>query len=270
MKKQLTTLTLILLVTLHVQAAETAALPEPGPEDGGLRMRLVVAPRADTGKEGFDVRVDLLNTSERSITLRAGWTDDEAGDLKDYIDAATSIECVPAVRRWMGGVRVGQRKLPQPEQVLEKGAVLSVHWQTEGRHLKNRVTNPNEVQNPELRFPGLYSVHATVKVITSEGTVQLRSNEQLVPVGGSHAMPRSTLGRLLEVAVDGKTALVSLGSLQKIKPGDQFQYSSKLEQGTLTVTAVKPDFSMGKLEILFPSNAAPPVRGTEVTLIEKK
>ena len=162
-----------------------------------------MAPRAERGKEGYEVRVDLLNTSERAITLRAGWRNDDAGDLKDYIDAATSIECVPPVRRWMGGVIVGRRKSPQPEQVLEKGAVLSVRWQTQGRHLKNRVTNPNEVQNPEFPFPGLYSVHATLNVITSERTVPLRSNEQLVSVGGSRALPKSTLGQLAQVEADG-------------------------------------------------------------------
>ena len=89
---------LLILVTLHLRA-EIAALPEPGPEDGGLRMRLVVVPRTDAGKDGYDVRMDLLNTSERAITLRAGWESEEGGDLKDYIEAATSIECVPAVRR---------------------------------------------------------------------------------------------------------------------------------------------------------------------------
>src|SRR5436190_4952043 len=118
MKTQLPILALLIAMTLHVRAAETTALPEPGPEDGGLRMRLVVVPRTDAGNEGYDVHVDLLNTSDRAITLRAGWRNEETGDLKDYIDAATSIECVPAVRRWMGGIQMGHRKSPQPEHVL--------------------------------------------------------------------------------------------------------------------------------------------------------
>ena len=101
MKSRLLVLVLLILVALRARAAETAALPEPGPEDGGLSMRFVVAPRADTSEGGYGVRVDLVNASERAITLRAAWTRDDAGDLKDYIDAATSIECVPALRRWM-------------------------------------------------------------------------------------------------------------------------------------------------------------------------
>lgn len=270
MNIRLPILALLISVTLHLRAAEPAALPEPGPEDGGLRMRLVVVPRTDVSEAGYDVRVDLLNTSERAVTLRAGWASEEAGDLKDYIDAATSIECVPAVRRWMGDVEQGQRKSPQPEHVLKPGAVLSVRWQTQGRHLKNRVTNPIDVQNPEFPFSGLYSVHATVNLITGAGSVPLRSNEQLVSVGGSRAMPKSTLGQLFQVEADGKTALVNLGSLQKIEPGDQFEYDSKREHGKLTVTTVKAGFSIGRLEMLFPTNSTPPFRGTEVTLILKK
>ena len=222
------------------------------------------------------MRVDLLNTSERAITLRAGWRNDETGDLRDYIDAATSIECVPAVRRWSGGVQVGLRKsLPpdqsqQPEQVIKAGELLSVRWQTEGRHLKNRVANPNEVQNPEFPFPGLYSVHATVNVITSERTVLLRSNEQLVPVGGSRAMPKSTLGQVLQVDDNGTTALMSLGSLQKIEPGDQFEHLSKGDYWKLTITKVEPTHSAGNLELKSPARLTPPVRGSEVTLIQKK
>jgi hypothetical protein len=270
MKTQLPIQALLILVTLYLRAAETAAPPEPGPEDGGLRMRLVAVPRTEGSKEGYDVRVDLLNISERAITLRAGWRNEETGDLKDYIDAATSIECVPAVRRWMGGVQQGQRKLPQPEQVLEPGAVLSVRWQTEGRHLKNRVTNPNDVQNPEFPFPGLYSVHASMNVITSERTVALRSNEQLVSVGGSRAMPKSTLGQLWHVDADGKTALLGLGSLQKIELGDQFEHLSKGDYWKLTITKVEPSHSTGNLELSSPARLTPPIRGAEVTLIQKK
>jgi hypothetical protein len=270
MKIQLPILTLLVLATVHVQAAEATTLPEPGPEDGGLRMRLMVVPRINPGKEGFNVRVDLLNTSHHAITLRAAWRNEEAGDLKEFLEAATSIECVPARQRWMGQITVGRRKAPQPEQVLQPGAVLSADWQTEGRHLKNRVVDPLTAQNPEFPFPGLYSVHATLTILTSERTVPLRSNEQLVSVGGSRAMPKSTLGQLLQVEGDGKTALVSLGSLQKIELGDQFEYHTMREQGKLTVTSVHPDFSAGNLEVKFPTNGTPPARGMEVTLVQKK
>jgi hypothetical protein len=227
-------------------------LPEPGPENGGLRLRLIATPRADAAREGYDAKIDLLNVSDHPITLKAQWrSESDAGDVKDYLAAATSIECVPAVAPWVGGVAEGQRTSPQPEYVLKPGETLSANWQTDGRHLKNRVTNPNDVQNPHFPFDGLYAVHATIDVITANATVRLRSNEQLVSVGGSHAMPKYTLGRLWNVDPEKKTAVLSLGSLQKIAVGDQFEIGHpKGEHWKLTITRVEPTISFGELEVL--------------------
>src|SRR4051794_23749274 len=44
---------------------------EAGPERGGLRMRLVVAPVAAPAGERYDVRVELVNVTDRPIVLRA-------------------------------------------------------------------------------------------------------------------------------------------------------------------------------------------------------
>jgi hypothetical protein len=238
-------------------------------------LRLVVAPRADTGKDGYEVRIDLINSSANPVTLRAGWRYDDAGDLKDYLDAATSIECVPAVAPWIGGVREGQRKTPQPEHLLKAGETLSVRWQTEGQRLKNRVTNPNEVQNPAFPFPGLYSVHATLEVITSASTLSLRSNEQLVPVGGSRAMPKYTMGQLLNVDAEKKEAIVGLGALHKIEPGDQFEIGHpKGMHWKLTITRVDPRMSWGNLELLtrstFPPYSNPPLQYMSAVLLRQK
>ena len=266
MKTQLPILAALILFTTCLRAAEPAALPEPGPEDGGLRLGLLVTPRSDTNKEGFNVRLDLHNTSNAAMTLRAGWRHDEPGDVKDYLAAATSIQCVPAVVPWRGGVLGPRRELPQPAYVLKAGEVLSIPWQTKGRHLKNRVTDPNEVQNPEFPFPGLYSVHANLDVITSERVITLRSNEQLVPVGGSRAMPKSTYGRLLSVDSEGKTAVLDLGARHKVKPGDQFMYYSKVTPWKLTIARVSPNHSWGQLELLSSNNKQLPRPGMGATL----
>jgi hypothetical protein len=270
MQIRLPILAVLILVTPYLRAAESAAIPEPGPEDGGLRMRLVVVPRTDLSEEGFDVRVDLLNTSGRAMTLRAGWRNDDPGDVKAYIEAAIGIECVPAVVPWSGGVPEIRRRLPQPEYLFKAGEVLSVRWQTKGRHLKNRVTDANEVQNPEFPFPGLYSVHASLDVITSERVVTLRSNEQLVPVGGSRAMPRYTFGHLLVVDAGGKTAVLDLGSRQKVESGDQFMHFSKQTPWKLTVTKVSPGHSWGHIELLSPKTERPPIPGMGATLMTKE
>src|SRR4029453_16064343 len=111
------------------------------------------------GKEGYDVGLDLLNVSERPITVRSQWRNEQAGEVKDYLEAASSIECVPDIAPWIGGVMQGPHTLPQSEQKLAPGETLSVRWQTDGRRLKNHVVDPNRHQNPEFPFPGLYAGH---------------------------------------------------------------------------------------------------------------
>ncbi len=271
---------LLLLVSLLFAITQQRAWAEtpvvkPGPEQGGLRLRLEVAQRPEAGQEGYEVHIDVINVSAQPITLRAGWRNEDPGDVKDYLDAATSIECVPAIAPWIGGVMEGQRQAPQPEYVLKAGETLPVRWQTDGRHLKNRVTNPNEVQNPKFPFPGLYSVHATLEVITSERTVKLRSNEQLVSVGGSHAMPKHTMGPLLDVDGEKKTAMVALGSMQQIAVGDQFEIGSpKGMHWRLTITHVKPNLSWGDLELLtratFPAASKLPQPNMPAVLVQRK
>lgn len=197
-------------------------------------------------------------------------TESDPGDLKDYIEAATSIECVPPILPWSGGVPEVQRRLPQPERLLEAGEVLSVSWRTQGRRLKNRVAEPSEVQNPEFPFPGLYAVHASIDVITSERVVNLRSNEQLVQVGGSRAMPKYTFGHLLAVDESGTTAVLDLGSRHKVEPGDQFMHLSKQTPWKLTVTKVSRGHSWGQIELLSPNTARPPLPGMGATLTTKQ
>ena len=276
MKSRLPILIVLGLLPLLSDTAPAAESPEPGPENGGLRLRLVVKPRADVANDGYKVRLDVINASERAVTLRAGWRDDGGtGDVRSYLEAAASIETVPAVAPWIGGVPQGRRTSPQPEHVLKPGEVLTVDWQTEGPRLKNRVTDPSEVQNPRFPFPGLYSVHATVDVITAARSVRLRSNEQLVAVGGSRAMPKYTFGRLWSVDPENRTAILGLGSLHKIAVGDQFEIgSAKSGHWMLTMTRVEAGMSFGGLEMLPTLRPQPessmPAPHMHATLIEHK
>jgi hypothetical protein len=267
---------LLLLAPAASRGAPDPPPPEPGPESGGLRLRLAVSPNPpETANEGYDVRLDLLNVSHRDITLRANWRhQDNDGGLKDYLEASTSIEIYPPIAPWVGQVMEGRRISPQPERVLKAGEVLSLRWQTRGPQLKNGVTDPNAVQNPRFPTPGLYSVHATLVLDTPQGPVRLRSSEQLVPAGGSREMPKHTYGQLAEVDAAAKTATVNLGSLHKIKPGDQFRIRTPMRDfWKLTITQVSPEFSSGRLEPepmpADSSKRAPsvPERGMSATLV---
>jgi hypothetical protein len=170
------------------------------------------------------------------------------------------------------------RTTPQPEYLLKAGQVLSVGWHSEGRRLKSKVTDPNRVQNPEFPFPGLYSVHALLKIDTGDRTLLLRSNEQLVSIGGSRESPKHSYGQLLGVDADTKIATLGLGSLHKIEAGDEFQIRTGMTDfWKLTITQVAPESSTGGLESLpraglNPTNSNPrfPERYINATLILRK
>jgi hypothetical protein len=124
----------------------------------------------------------------------------------------------------------------------------------------------------------LYSVHTTLKINTGDRTVLLRSNEQLVSIGGRRESPKHSYGKLLGVDADSKTATLGLGALHKIEPGDEFQIPTGMtEFWRLTIGQVAPEFSTGRLEPLpraglSPPNPHPrfPERYMNATLIPKK
>jgi hypothetical protein len=252
-----------------------AQLSEPGPEALGLRLRLSVAPRAEPALAGYRVRVDLVNVSAEAILLRANLRFDGAESFQDYLEAAIGIECTPAVAPWIGGVAQGRRTEPQPEHRLAPGETISASWETDQPRLKNRVLNPNEVQNPTFPFPGLYSTRAVLEVITANGTALLHSNEQQVPVGGSRAMPRPTMGTLYSVDGEKKTGTLSLGTLHQVAIGDQFEIGSpKGMHWKLTITGADSRWSWGNLELLttskYPPYSNPPPQNTTAVLVRPK
>jgi hypothetical protein len=160
----------------------------------------------------------------------------------------------------------------EPEYTLKAGETLSLKWHTTGRRLKNSVSNPLEVQNPEFRENGLYAVHASVVVTLAGRPLRLRSNEQLVPIGGSHEAPKHTYGPVWQADEKTKTAMLGLGSLDKVAPGDRFRIQSGNigMTWTLTITNVAADYSTGTLE---PSQVDPapafPSRGSYGALIPR-
>ena len=84
MKHRLPILTLLALTVLVSRRAPASEQPDPGPEDGWLQLRLAVLPHAEAGKHGYDVRVDLLNTTKQDVTIRVGWWyGTDKGDVKD-------------------------------------------------------------------------------------------------------------------------------------------------------------------------------------------
>lgn len=245
------------------------AMPQPGPEASGVRLRLVVSER-----EGFDVRLELVNEGKEQVTVKSNWAQEREGTFEEYLEEAASIESYPEIEPWLGQVRAGPaRQSPEPTHALQPGEAVAVQWHTDGRRLKNKASNPLEVQNPEFTEDGLYSVHAGIVLEIGGQMMLLRSNEQLVAFGGSKTMPKQTYGRLWGAEEATKTATLGMGSLQKVAIGDRFLIHSGTigMTWTLTINRIERDHAMGTLE---PSRTNPqpafPAYGWGATLLRRE
>lgn len=260
---------LALVVFSSLGFAKDESPIESGPENGGLRLRLKVQWLPRSGEEIYDVRLDLINTTDSKITLKTGWESTEPGDVKDYLTRAASIETSPRLPNVRGASGFqAERTEPQKEQVLGPQETLTVQWQTARRILKNE--SLLFAANPEFTQPGLYSVHVNLNVITSSGTFRLRSNEQLVPIGGSRRQPKATSGEIVRISRARTTAEINLGAFDKVAVGDRFDITSKLHSWRLTITEVGQTTSQGTLEKLSSEGDYTLSRGDEAILIEAK
>ena len=214
------------------------ALPEPGPENHGLRLRLVVDTKAEKGADVHAVRLDLLSAGRQPVTLVAQWPyEQDTGDYAQFLASEVAFVTFPEVVPDSAQTAGGERQSPQPEYRVAPGGSLSVSWQARGRRLKER-----DYYNNTPYFParGLYGVRARIVVMTKEQKqVLLTSNPVQVAVGASKAMPKWATGRLVSVEPEKKTASINLGANQKIEKGDVFMIRHGLQASwRLTVTKV--------------------------------
>jgi hypothetical protein len=174
------------------------------------------------------------------------------------------------------------RHLAQPEYTLNANETLAIEWTTRGRKIRT--------DSPTFPLDGLYSVHASIRLCLADAkqarrtalnraeladtgrsftkgvddsearnTIFLRSNEQLVPIGGSRAKPKNTMGRIIAVGHSG--AAIDLGAMHKVQIGDQFRVYSKYKahQWILTIRQVMLNESAGVLEPVPSSRAKPDI-----------
>ena len=88
-------------------------------------------------------------------------------------------------------------------------------------------------------------------------------------------MPKYTRGSLWNVDAEKKTALLGLGSLHKVRAGDQFEIGHpKGMHWKLSITEVMPRYSVGTLELLtrskYPPYSEPPVSLMPATLVRQE
>jgi len=224
------------------------ALPEPGPENDGLRLRLVVDTKVEKGADVHAVRLDLLNVGRQPVTLVAQWPyEQDTGDYAQFLASEVAFVTFPEVVPDSAQTAGGERHSPQPEYKIAPGGVLSVSWESRGRRLKEK-----DYYNTTPYFPtrGLFGVRARIIVVTKDGKqVLLTSNPVQVAVGASRAMPKWATGRVVSVRPEKKTAMIDLGTNQKIEKGDVFTIRYGLQASwRLTITQVRSWCAEGTVE----------------------
>lgn len=253
-----------MLSAVHLIAAES--LPQAGPENGGLRLRLLVVSSGDASKDTYSVRADLINVTDNPLTVSALWAyDGDTGDFNDYFESALSIETEPRIVFFGIQVMADHRIKPQPTVVIPPNGSVSVEWKSSGRRLKNKLTLPLEVMNPYFPTEGLFSIHAELKVAVSgsEKPVLLRSNEQLVPIGGSSRAPKASSATVIGIAPERNQATLDQGALNGVEAGDNFLVRTGMgDFWLLTVTHVQDRWSTASMKISdkpFPGRTNAPV-----------
>ncbi len=199
------------------------ALPDPGPESGGLQMRLVVNTSRANGNDSREISLELLNVTKEPLKLSAQWPyEKDKGDFAEYLKQAVNFIASPEIGPWEGQTMASDRKSPQPEYTLMPDAPLVIKWNTTGRVLKKVENFILDMRTQPLPTDGLYTVHAVVIIGVDGGTVTLSSNEQKVPVGGSTEPPKYSTGRIVRCDPETLIAAIDIGRLHKITPGDCF------------------------------------------------
>lgn len=254
------------MVSLSVHGAE--GLPTPGPESEGLRLRLTVESQHVADGDEFRVRLDLINVTDAPVTVSGVWPFGLDGSFSEYMEGATSIRAFPEITLW--GIQVSAERQPSPvaRHTLAAGETLTVHWETRGHRLKHRVIRPLSNRNPYFPSDGLYGIHAELRLDIEKAAgsaeeksssreagqsvrhpVRLRSNEQLVPVGGSNHAPKTSITTVRHINEDLTEGEVSAGFVDGIKPGDRFLVRTGMAVfWKLTVTEVHADYSRVKVE----------------------
>ena len=208
------------LMSTGVGTGAAPVLPDPGPENGGLCLRLVIVP----GPQGDSrtINMELLNTGLKAVSLVGEWDyEEDKGDYEAFFAKRMAFVTYPEVQPESFQTAGGRRNASQPAYELAPGKSLSVSWRSQGRQIRQQ--SPFSGTTPLLPSPGLYGVKATIVLLTKAGArVLLVSNEQPMIVGCVRTLPKYATGYVVSANQEKNLVMIDLGSDQKIEKGDTF------------------------------------------------
>jgi hypothetical protein len=239
---------IIVVLSLGMQSRSVVESSLLGPEVSGLRMGLRIITRNVEGKDIYDVRVCIRNTSSRPITLVGrAWYEGKPNNYAEWLKAEACFVTFPEILPPSAQTAGRTRTSPNPQTTISPGEEFTVSWSSHGRYLKCE-----DYYNTTPYFPsdGLYGVRARISLQTSEGKeIPLYSNEEPVSVGGSVALPKHGVAYVVHRDEEKQQVILSLGSHHRIVKGDQFHIMGRFPSGwMLTVTEVYPHSSLATVK----------------------
>lgn len=225
MKKQILICLTILLLCFVLQPAYGESLQGIvwGPENQGLRMNLRIENAEANQPDVYKVEIRLTNVGTTPTVLAAQWyEEEEKGDYREFLKKQIELTSFPEAPPSTAQTAMrSERTSPQPTLEIKPGSTVIVEWVTAHRYLK-----PQGCYNtaPTLPTDGLYSIRARFLATSKQGNrILLYSNDCQLAVGGSTAMPKFPIARIIQSdASEGKVTL-DIGSDQKIEPNDRFK-----------------------------------------------
>jgi hypothetical protein len=237
-----------------------------GPENQGLRMNLRIENADSNQADVYKVVIQLVNVGTTSIELTAQWEEEkDKGDYREYLKKAVVLssfpEAPPASAQTAGGT---ERTSPQPTLEIKPSDSVTFEWVTAPRRLK-----PDGYYNttPEFSSNGLYSIRAEFLAKSKQGNrILLYSNDCQLAAGGSTAMPKFSVARIIESDPARRKVLLNLGSDQKIEINDRFKCGS-FGRWDVLVTEVEDTISTGSVKINYGDASVFPKTGNVATLV---
>ena len=214
---------LLVLHGLVVHAYGGEVLPEPGPQNGGLRLRFVAHSSHEDGADRHDMRLDLINVGDEPVILETKFIYEEEGQyVEDYLRLKVTFTSVPEVMRFGRGQTGGtSRESPQPKKVIEPGGYLPVFWTVEGNVLGSW---------QPFRRPGIHLIRAHLDVPLADDTqVRLWSNEQPIVIGGVQRAAAASTATVIHSDEAAKMVSLNVGTLDGVKVGELFRVSRPMQ-----------------------------------------
>lgn len=237
------------LLSAALGADTPTRLPDAGPENGGLRLRLVITQEREVSSN--TVTVELQNVGPKTVVLVGEWDYQENRDgYQAFFEKRIGFVTYPEVQPDSFQTAGGERRSPQPQYELGAGKSLAISWKTKGNQI--RQDGPFPGTTPVFPSVGLYGVRASIVVLTKDGRrILLVSNEQPFIVGGVSILPKYATAHVVSVNRDQNAGTIDLGSEQRIEKGDRFVIRWGLQASwRLTVTNVHTWGSDGSIAVV--------------------